>query len=204
MRGTYRKNFYYEELNKKIILVGILFMTFILLGTSLNKLFSLNEDIIISLVNSIENYYSTKDSISIWNIILSNLKLDFKFFSLIGILNLMVVTFPLAIIIFMLKGISIGYTINSCILLLKSKSLKLIFVALVKNFAIIPGTIILSLISFKYIKEMLKELKNNNTKNICFLIKRYILNLVIIMSVTLLVQVLLNFIFINILQFLVR
>ena len=204
MRGTYRKNFYYEELNKKIILVGIVFMTFILLGTSLNKLFSLNEDIIISLVNSIENYYSTKDNISIWNIILSNLKLDFKYFSLIGILNLMVVTFPLAIIIFILKGMSIGYTINSCILLLKSKSLKLIFVALVKNFAIIPGTIILSLISFKYIKEMLKELKNNNTKNICFLIKRYILNLVIIMSVTLLVQVLLNFIFINILQFLVR
>lgn len=204
MRGTYRRKIYYEELNKKIILIGILFMIFILLGTSLNKYLNGYEDIIISLVNSIENYYSSKDNIEIGNIILSNFKLDFKFISLIGILNLLVVTFPLAIIIFMLKGMSIGYTINSCILLLKSKSIKLIFVALVKNFAIIPGTIILVLVSFNYIKEILKEVKYKNTKNIYFLMRRYLLNLGIIMVVTLLTQVLLNFIFINILQFIVR
>ena len=204
MRGTYRRKIYYEELNKKIILIGILFMIFILLGTSLNKYLNGYEDIIISLVNSIENYYSSKDNIEIGNIILSNFKLDFKFISLIGILNLLVVTFPLAIIIFMLKGMSIGYTINSCILLLKSKSIKLIFVALVKNFAIIPGTIILVLVSFNYIKEILKEVKYKNTKKIYFLMRQYLLNLAIIMVVTLLTQVLLNFIFINILQFIVR
>ena len=204
MRGTYRRKIYYEELNKKIILIGILFMVFILLGTSLNKYLNGYEDIIISLVNSIENYYSSKDNIEIGNIILSNFKLDFKFISLIGILNLLVVTFPLAIIIFMLKGMSIGYTINSCILLLKSKSIKLIFVALVKNFAIIPGTIILVLVSFNYIKEIIKELKYKNTKKIYFLMRQYLLNLAIIMVVTLLTQVLLNFIFINILQFIVR
>jgi len=204
LRGTYRRKIYYEELNKKIILIGILFMVFILLGTSLNKYLNGYEDIIISLVNSIENYYSSKDNIEIGNIILSNFKLDFNFISLIGILNLLVVTFPLAIIIFMLKGMSIGYTINSCILLLKSKSIKLIFVALVKNFAIIPGTIILVLVSFNYIKEILKEVKYKNTKNIYFLMRRYLLNLGIIMVVTLLTQVLLNFIFINILQFIVR
>jgi len=204
LRGTYRRKIYYEELNKKIILIGILFMIFILLGTSLNKYLNGYEDIIISLVNSIENYYSSKDNIEIGNIILSNFKLDFKFISLIGILNLLVVTFPLAIIIFMLKGMSIGYTINSCILLLKSKSIKLIFVALVKNFAIIPGTIILVLVSFNYIKEIIKELKYKNTKKIYFLMRQYLLNLAIIMVVTLLTQVLLNFIFINILQFIVR
>ena len=204
MRGTYRRKIYYEELNKKIILIGILFMVFILLGTSLNKYLNGYEDIIISLVNSIENYYSSKDNIEIGNIILSNFKLDFNFISLIGILNLLVVTFPLAIIIFMLKGMSIGYTINSCILLLKSKSIKLIFVALVKNFAIIPGTIILVLVSFNYIKEILKEVKYKNTKKIYFLMRQYLLNLAIIMVVTLLTQVLLNFIFINILQFIVR
>jgi len=204
LRGTYRRKIYYEELNKKIILIGILFMVFILLGTSLNKYLNGYEDIIISLVNSIENYYSSKDNIEIGNIILSNFKLDFNFISLIGILNLLVVTFPLAIIIFMLKGMSIGYTINSCILLLKSKSIKLIFVALVKNFAIIPGTIILVLVSFNYIKEILKELKYKNTKKIYFLMRQYLLNLAIIMVVTLLTQVLLNFIFINILQFIVR
>ena len=204
MRGTYRRKIYYEELNKKIILIGILFMVFVLLGTSLNKYFNGYEDIIISLVNSIESYYSSKDSIEIGNIILSNFKLDFKFITSIGILNLLVATFPLAIIIFMLKGMSIGYTINSCILLLKSKSIKLIFVVLVKNFAIIPGTIMLVLVSFNYIKEILKELKYKNTKSIYFLMRRYLLNLGIIMVVTLLTQVLLNFIFINILQFIVR
>ena len=204
MRGTYRRKIYYEELNKKIILIGILFMVFVLLGTSLNKYFNGYEDIILSLVNSIESYYSSKDSIEIGNIILSNFKLDFKFITSIGILNLLVATFPLAIIIFMLKGMSIGYTINSCILLLKSKSIKLIFVVLVKNFAIIPGTIMLVLVSFNYIKEILKELKYKNTKSIYFLMRRYLLNLGIIMVVTLLTQVLLNFIFINILQFIVR
>ena len=124
--------------------------------------------------------------------------------SLIGILNLLVITFPISILIFMLKGLSIGYTINSCILLLKAKSIKIVFTALIKNLVIIPGTIILIIISINYLKEFVKEYKNKKKKNIIFLLKQYLLNLIIILVSTLLIQALLNFIFINILQFLVR
>ena len=124
--------------------------------------------------------------------------------SLIGILNLLVITFPVSILIFMLKGVSIGYTINSCILLLKLKSIKIVFVVLIKTLAIIPGAIILTLVSMNYLKEFFYEFKNRNKKNMIFLFKRYLLNSIIIIAVSLLLQVLLNFIFINILQFLVR
>ncbi len=204
MRRTYGKKVYYEELNKRIILIGILFIAFVILGTCLNKIFPGYENIINDSISRIEEYYSSSDSIGIKNTILSNLKLDFKFMSLIGILNLLVITFPISILIFMLKGLSIGYTINSCILLLKAKSIKIVFTALIKNLVIIPGTIILIIISINYLKEFVKEYKNKKKKNIIFLLKQYLLNLIIILVSTLLIQALLNFIFINILQFLVR
>lgn len=203
MRRTYRRKIYYEELNKKIILAGILFIVFVIIGTCLNKIYPGYENTINESVNSIEKYYSSRESIIIKEIIFSNLKLDFKFILLMGILNLFVILFPISIIIFMLKGVSIGYTINSCILLLKSKSIKVIFVIMIKNFAIIPGVIILFLISWNYVKEILKEFKYKNKKNMIFLIKRYLLNLIIVSFVTLFVQVVLNFIFINILKFLI-
>lgn len=203
MRRTYgKKN--YDELNKKIILIGILFMVFVVVGTYLNKMCPGYEEIINDSVNAIEKYYSSRDSIAVTNVILSNFKLDFKFMSVIGILNLLVITFPISILIFMLKGVSIGYTINSCILLLKAKSIKVIFVTLIKNFAIIPGVIILILISANYLSEFLNEFKNKNKKNMIFLFRRYLLNLIIIIAASLFIQVLLNFVFVNVLQFLVR
>ncbi|MGL5327942.1 MAG: stage II sporulation protein M [Peptostreptococcaceae bacterium] len=204
MRKTYMKKVYFEELNKKIAVIGILFILFVLLGTFLNKMCPGYENIVMDSVNEIEKYYSSRSSIEIKNVILSNLKLDFKFIALIGILNLLVITFPISILIFMLKGVSIGYTINSCILLLKAESMNIVFISLVKNFAIIPGAIILMVISINYLQEIIKEFKYKNNKNMIFLLKRYLLNLVIVISVSLIVQVLLNFIFINILQFLVR
>lgn len=204
MRKTYVKKAYYEELNKKIILIGVVFVVFVLIGTFLNKIWPGHETIAIDSVKQIEEYYSSSSNIQIKNIILSNLKLDFKFIAVIGILNLLVITFPISILIFMLKGVSIGYTINSCILLLKAKSIKIVLVSLIKNFAIIPGAIILIVISINYMKEFLKEFEYKNKKNMMFLFKRYLLNLIIVISASLLVQVLLNFVFINILQFLVR
>ncbi|MGL5694189.1 MAG: stage II sporulation protein M [Peptostreptococcaceae bacterium] len=204
MKKTYMKKVYYEELNKKIVLIGLVFVLFVLLGTFLNKMYTGYENIVMDSVGEIEKYYSSGSNIEIKNVILSNLKLDFKFISVIGILNLLVITFPISILIFMLKGLSIGYTINSCILLLKAKSIKIVFISLVKNFAIIPGSIILIVISINYLKEFLNEFKHKNKKNMMFLFKRYLLNLIIVISVSLLVQVLLNFVFINILQFLVR
>ena len=204
MRRTYRRKNYYEELNKKIILIGILFIVCVIVGTFINKISPGYEESINGVVSSIENYYSSKDSISVKNVILSNLKLDFKFMGLIGILNLLVITFPVSILILMLKGVSIGYTINSCILLLKLKSIKIVFVVFIKSLAVIPGSIILILVSINYLKEFLYEFKNRNRKNMIFLLNRYLLNSIIIISISLLLQIILNFIFINILQFLVK
>lgn len=204
MRRTYRRKNYYEELNKKIILIGILFMACVIVGTFINKISPGYEESINSVVSSIENYYSSKDSISVKNVILSNLKLDFKFMGLIGILNLLVITFPVSILILMLKGVSIGYTINSCILLLKLKSIKIVFVVFIKSLAVIPGVITLILVSTNYLKEFLYEFKNRNRKNMIFLLNRYLLNSIIIITISLLLQIILNFIFINILQFLVK
>lgn len=204
MRRTYGRKVYYEELNKKIILVGILFVVFVIIGTCLNKVFPGYENSINESVKSIERYYSSKESIVIKDVILSNFKLDFKFMSIIGILNLLVITFPISILIFMLKGVSIGYTINSCILFLKYKSVKVLFVILIKNFAVIPGAIMLLLISFNYVKEFIKAFKTNNKNSMIFLLKRYLLNLIIITIATLFLQAILNLIFINILQFLVK
>ena len=188
MRRTYGRKVYYEELNKKIILIGMLFIVFVVVGTCMNKISPGYEESVNGVVSSIEKYYSSRDSISVK----------------IGILNLLVITFPVSILIFMLKGVSIGYTINSCILLLKLKSIKIVFVVLIKTLAIIPGAIILTLVSMNYLKEFFYEFKNRNKKNMIFLFKRYLLNSIIIIAVSLLLQVLLNFIFINILQFLVR
>lgn len=204
MRRTYRRKVYYEELNKKIILIGILFIVFVIVGTCINKISPGYEESINGVVSSIEKYYSSKDSISVKNVILSNLKLDFKFMSLICILNLLVITFPVSILILMLKGVSIGYTINSCILLLKLKSIKIVFVVFIKTLAIIPGSIILTLVSINYLKEFFYEFKNRNRKNMIFLLNRYLLNSIIIITISLLLQIILNFVFINILQFLVR
>lgn len=204
MRRTYRRKNYYDELNKKIILIGILFIACVIVGTFINKISPGYEESINGVVSSIENYYSSKDSISVKNVILSNLKLDFKFMGLIGILNLLVITFPVSILILMLKGVSIGYTINSCILLLKLKSIKIVFVVFIKSLAVIPGSIILILVSINYLKEFLYEFKNRNRKNMIFLLNRYLLNSIIIITISLLLQIILNFIFINILQFLVK
>lgn len=77
----------------------------------------------------------------------------------IALLSLFVVTIPAVLVIFVLKGMSIGYTINSFILALKFKSAKMILIILFKNLIIIPCAIILALISLSYFKEMVYEFK---------------------------------------------
>ena len=99
---------------------------------------------------------------------------------------------------------SIGYTINSCILALKFKSIKMILIILFKNLIIIPCAIILALISLSYFKEMVYEFKKKNRKNMQFLIKRYILNIIIIIALSLGLQLILNTASIGIIKFLAK
>ncbi|MGL4912184.1 MAG: stage II sporulation protein M, partial [Romboutsia sp.] len=147
MRRTYRKG-NFKELNKHIIIIGVVFIAFIILGTYLNKIWPSSQTSIIENINPSVEYYNSKSGTT--EAVISNLKSDTMFMASISICTLLVVTFPIVVIIFMLKGLSMGYTINSTILALKFESMKMIFIILFKNIVIIPGAIILALISLNY------------------------------------------------------
>lgn len=202
LRRTYRKN-YFREINKQIIIIGLIYLTAVVIGTYLNKMWPDYQGNIVNSINPIVEYYNSK--ISIKNIVLANLKSDIYFLMSISISTLLVVTFPIALILFIVKGISMGYTINSVILAMKLKSIKFIFITISKNLIIILGAIILILISINYIKEMILEFnKNRNINKIIFLFSRYLLNSIIVLVITISLQVLLNALIISIIKFLVR
>ncbi len=201
MRRTYRKG-NFKELNKQIIVSGVIFIAFIVLGTYLNKIWPSSQNNIMDNINPAIEYYNLSTGIK--EAITSNLKSDLIFMGAISIFTLLVVTFPIILIIFMLKGLSIGYTINSAILALKFKATKMILIILFKNLIIIPGAIILALISFNYLKETIYELKKGKKDNILFLGKRYLLNAIIVLAITVGLQAILNTISISIIKFLVR
>ncbi|HGM3269292.1 TPA: stage II sporulation protein M, partial [Clostridioides difficile] len=189
MRRTYRKNDF-RELNRQIIIIGLLFMMSIVVGSYINKILPSSSNNILNNINPAVEYYNL--NISIKDAVIQNLKSDAIFMGSIALLSLFVVTIPAVLVAFVLKGMSIGYTINSCILALKFKSIKMILIILFKNLIIIPCAIILTLISLSYFKEMVYEFKKKNRKNMQFLIKRYILNIIIIIALSLGLQLILN------------
>ncbi len=202
LRGTYNKN-YFREINKQLIIIGVIFLTSVVMGTYLNKIWPDYQSKIVTSVNPIVEHYSSK--ISVRNIVIANLKSDISFMMGISLTALVVVTFPIGLLIFLLKGISMGYTINSIILAMKLKSIKFILITISKNLIIIVGSIILILISINYIKQILFEFKKNRNKNtLIFLFLRYILNSIIVLAITIGLQALLNTVIISIIKFLVR
>lgn len=202
LRGTYKKS-YFREINKQLIVIGLIFLTAVVIGTYLNKIWPDYQGNIANSINSIVEYYSSK--ILIKNIVLANLKSDIYFMMSISLSTLLVVTFPITLILFIVKGISMGYTINSAILAMKLKSINLIFITIFKNLIIILGSIVLILISINYIKEMVFEFKKSrNRSKMIFLVSRYLLNSIIVLAITSGLQVLLNTLIVSIIKFLVR
>ncbi|EGT3806918.1 stage II sporulation protein M [Clostridioides difficile] len=201
MRRTYRKNDF-RELNRQIIIIGLLFMMSIVVGSYINKILPGSSNNILNNINPAVEYYNL--NVSIKDTVIQNLKSDAIFMGSIALLSLFVVTIPAVLVAFVLKGMSIGYTINSCILALKFKSIKMILIILFKNLIIIPCAIILALISLSYFKEMVYEFKKKNRKNMQFLIKRYILNIIIIIALSLGLQLILNTVSIGIIKFLAK
>ena len=203
MRRTIRKRDSLK-ISKEIMYLSIIFIIFVLIGTYLNKIVLNGQDIVLDSINDLNNYYSQGSNINVRAVVFSNLRENIFFLGSIVIFTLFVFTFPLAIISFLLKGVSIGYTINSFILLIKLKSIKMILIMVIKNFIIIPGAILLLAISFYYIKNIYEEYKKGRKEGILFLGKRYLLNGIIVIIICTGVQMLLNAISIGILQFLVR
>ncbi|MGL5314247.1 MAG: stage II sporulation protein M [Peptostreptococcaceae bacterium] len=202
MRRTYRKD-NFKELNRQIIIIGLIFILSVILGTYLNKMWPNYQNNIIDNVNPSIEYYNDS-SIGLKDTTMINLKSDVIFMAKISILSILVVTFPLAIGVVILKGLSIGYTINSIILTLKFKSIKMVLITFMKNIIIVPGAIILLIISFNYFKEVIYELKKGKKDNILFLLKRYLVNAVIVLAITVGLQLLLNTVSVSIIKFLVR
>lgn len=203
MRRTIRKRDSLK-ISKEIMYLSIIFIIFVLVGTYLNKIFLNGQDIVLDSINDLNNYYSQGSNINVRAVVFSNLRENIFFLGSIVIFTLFVFTFPLAIISFLLKGISIGYTINSFILLIKLKSIKMILIMLIKNFIIIPGAILLITISCYYIKNIYQEYKKGRKQGILFLGRRYLLNGIIVIIGCTFAQFLLNAVSIGILQFLLR
>ena len=201
LRGTYKKS-YFREINKQLIVIGLIFLTAVVMGTYLNKIWPDYQSKIINSINPIIEYYNSK--ISVKNIVIANLKSDIVFMVFISLGMLMVVTFPIALLIFLVKGISMGYTINSIILAMKLNGIKFILITISKNLIIIVGSIILILVSINYIKEVIFEFNRKKDKNkIIFLVSRYVLNSIIVLAITISLQTLLNTVIISIIKFLV-
>ena len=134
-----------------------------------------------SQIGEIKSYYN--GNISIKDFTITNIKEYIRYLGSIGIFTLLFFTFPISIIVFIVKAISIGYT---------------------KNIVIIPMSIILIELAISYIKNVYKQLKKKRQDSIVALGKEFVLNLVIIMCASIILQTVLNIISISIIQFLAR
>ena len=195
-----KKRNIFEVLNNEIIIVSVIFIIFVVIGACINKFYPEAQNSIAINVSGANEYYSS--DVNLKNILISNLKSDILFLSGIAICTLTIVLLPISIGIFILKGLAIGYTINSVVLALKINSLKIILITLAKSIIILPGILILSIVSLKYITHIVNEIRKNNRSKIAFLCKRYALNSSIIIIITTSSQFIINAISIATLKFL--
>lgn len=177
-----KKRNIFEVLNNEIIIISVIFIIFVVIGACINKFYPEAQNSIAINVSGANEYYSS--DVNLKNILISNLKSDILFLSGIAICTLTIVLLPISIGIFILKGLAIGYTINSVVLALKINSLKIILITLAKSIIILPGILILSIVSLKYITHIVNEIRKNNRSKVAFLCKRYALNSSIIIIIT--------------------
>ena len=196
-----RKKDFYKR-NKSLIIISIIFIIFLIVGSCLNKMDSSNLDNISNQIGKISSYYD--GNINKKDFIFTNIKEYIRYLGLIGLGTLFFFTYPVAIIVFIVKAMSIGYTINTSIILLGFSSFKMCIIVFLKNIVIVPMSIILIELSIGYIKSVYKQLKKNRQDSIVSLGKEFVLNLIIIMCASIILQSILNIISISIIQFLAR
>nr|WP_295677732.1 hypothetical protein [uncultured Intestinibacter sp.] len=196
-----RKKDFYKR-NKSLIIISIIFIIFVIVGSCLNKMDSSNLDNISNQIGKISSYYD--GNINKKDFIFTNIKEYIRYLGLIGLGTLFFFTYPVAIIVFIVKAMSIGYTINTSIILLGFSSFKMCIIVFLKNIFIVPMSIILIELSIGYIKSVYKQLKKNRQDSIVSLGKEFVLNLIIIMCASIILQSILNIISISIIQFLAR
>ena len=196
-----RKKDFFKR-NISLIIISIIFIIFVIVGSCLNKMDSSNLDNISNQIGKISSYYD--GNINKKDFIFTNIKEYIRYLGLIGLGTLFFFTYPVAIIVFIVKAMSIGYTINTSIILLGFSSFKMCIIVFLKNIVIVPMSIILIELSIGYIKSVYKQLKKNRQDSIVSLGKEFVLNLIIIMCASIILQSILNIISISIIQFLAR
>lgn len=196
-----RKKDFYKR-NKCLIVISVIFILFVIAGSFINKFDSTNLNDVSNQIDNIKEYYNS--DISVKEFVITNIKEYVRYLGLIGIFTLFFFTFFLSFIVFVTKAISIGYAINTSILLLGYDGLKMCAIILIKNIVIIPMSIILLELSIIYIKSVYKQLKKKRQDSIVSLGKEFVLNLIIIISACIILQSLINMISIIIIQFLAR
>lgn len=196
-----RKKDFYKR-NKSLIIISIIFILFVVIGACLNKIDSSNLNNMAKQIDEINAYYN--GNVNKKDFIFTNIKEYIRYLGSIGILTLFFFTYPLAILVFIIKAMSIGYTINTSIILLGLSSFKMCIIVFLKNIIIVPMSIILIELSIGYIKSAYKQLKKKRQDSIVSLGKEFVLNLLIIMCASIILQSILNIISITIIQFLAR
>ena len=179
-----------DKISNDIMIISSLFIAFVILGSLLNKIFPQYTELISQNIAYTNNYYDS--SINIKEVLMSNFKMDLSLLLGMSICTLSIILAPIALIIFAVKGLSIGYTINTFIIAMKASSFKMLCVTLIKFSIILPGMVILALISFKYFEEFIKNMKKQNKTNCTYLMKRYIINSFLIIMISVSAQTILN------------
>ncbi|GAA0099961.1 stage II sporulation protein M [Paraclostridium bifermentans] len=179
-----------DKISKDMIIISSLFILFVILGSLLNKIFPQYTEVISNNITYTNSYYDS--GIKIKEVLMSNFKMDLSLLAGMSICTLSIILAPIALIIFAVKGLSIGYTINTFIIAMKASSFKMLCVTLIKFSIVLPGMIILALISLKYFEEFIKNVRKQNKTNCTYLMKRYIINSFLIIMISVSAQTILN------------
>ena len=179
-----------DKISKDMIIISSLFILFVILGSLLNKIFPQYTEVISNNITYTNSYYDS--GMKIKEVLMSNFKMDLSLLVGISICTLSIILAPIALIIFAVKGLSIGYTINTFIIAMKASSFKMLCVTLIKFSIVLPGMIILALISLKYFEEFIKNVRKQNKTNCTYLMKRYIINSFLIIMISVSAQTILN------------
>ena len=192
----------FKQINNRIFIIGIILVISSIIGTYMNKIWPQYQEIGINSINSLEQIYSS--DFSYFEIIYNNIKSDLIYMVLISIFSILVVTSPISMIMLIIRSISIGYIINSTIIGLQDNMISMLIISITKNIIMMIGSIVLILVSYEYIKDVIKKYKQNNKDEINYLVKRHIINLIIILVMTVLGQAILNTAFIWIIRLFVK
>lgn len=193
-----------SNVNYKIIMIIFIFLFSlgVTSGAYLNKVYSISDTSMNEFISRTTSDYN--QNFNLINETLLNLKNDFVYLISIYLASLFVITSPLVLVIVFLKGLSVGYTVNTLMLVLKTGSIKMIFLILMKNIVIIPFTFFVIFFSFNYFFEAIHALKVSgrfkNYNHIKKLMFKYSINLIGIFAVIVALQGIVNLVSIFIMQ----